>query len=205
MKKTGFVYSVGAVCILVLAGCISVPNTPAPRFYSLEPIGANQAAPKFNIAPNIIIAVGPVRIPEYLNRPQIVTQNEDKMLTFAQFDRWGEPLELALMRLISADLAVMLPAASIEVYPWSLAIPVKYQVLVDVAQLDSQLDGDLFLTVQWSIVDTLSNKMILTRRSEFRNPVNPHNYSGLAKTLSTASASLTLEIAKAVTSLATPP
>jgi len=208
MKQIGFVccaFMVCAILFLASGGCMSVPNTPNPRFYTLGAIGENQAEQKFNIAPNTIIGVGPVRIPEYLNRPQIVTKDKEGMLTFAQFDRWGESLDFALARLISAHLTVMLAGVSLEVYPWNISIPVKYQVLADVVQLESELDKDLVFAVQWSILDAQNSKMLLTKRFEFSKPIDPHNYSGLVKTLSTACASLSSEIAEAVATLAKEP
>ncbi len=208
MKQIGFVccaFMACAILFLVSGGCMSVPNTPNPRFYTLGAIGENQAAQKFNIAPNTIIGVGPVRIPEYLNRPQIVTKDEEGMLTFAQFDRWGEPLDLALSRLISANLTLLLPGVNMEVYPWNIAIPVEYQVLADVVQLESELDKDLFFAAQWSLLDAQNNKMLFTKRFEFRKPIEPHSYSGLVGTLSMACASLSRDIAEAVATLAKEP
>jgi uncharacterized protein len=187
--------------VLALSGCITAPDTPAPRFYRLQAVDDTQAGGKLKISPNTIIGVGPVGIPEYQNRPQVVTQNDNKMLTIAQFDRWGEPLDLALARLISDDLTAMIEGATVKVYPWNLAIPVKYQLILDVVKLESQLDKDLFFAVQWSILDAQANKMIVLKKSEFRLAINPHSYSGLVKTLSQAVAALSMEIAKALEEL----
>jgi uncharacterized lipoprotein YmbA len=78
------------VCLaLALIGCMSVPNSPTPRFYMLQAVNENQVSKKTNIASDVVIGVGPVKIPEYQDRPQIVTQDKEEMLKFAQFDRWG--------------------------------------------------------------------------------------------------------------------
>jgi uncharacterized lipoprotein YmbA len=127
------------------------------------------------------------------------------MITFAQFDRWGEPLDLALLSLVSANLSVMLPDATLEISPWNLDIPVKYKVIMDVVRLESRLDKDLSFTVQWSVIDLENKKMMLTKKSEFNQPIEPHNYSGLAKTLSMECASLSGEIAKTLSALITQP
>lgn len=186
---------------LVFSGCISVPNSPTPRFYMLKTAIDNQACQKFNITSNVIIGLGPVKIPEYQNRPQIVTQNKDRMLTFAEFDRWGEPLDLAVARIINENLIVMLPGVNLQSYPWNLVIPVRYQVIMDVTQLESELDKDLLFTAQWSILDLENKGIVFTKRSEFRQQIKPDNYSGLADTLSLACASLSSEIAEALASL----
>jgi len=151
---------------------------------------------KFNLPADTIIEVGPVKIPQYLDRPQIVTQDKNKMLVFAQLDRWGEPLDAALERLITEDLAAMLPAASLQMFPYNFTIPLKYQVLIDIIQLDCALDGDLFLAAQWTIIDVPNKKMLLTKRSDFRQPVSPREYAGLAAALETVCAALSSQIAQ---------
>ena len=195
----------GVCLVFVLSGCISVQNSPTPRFYMLQAVYENQVSKKINIASDVFIGVGPVKIPEYQDRPQIVTQSKEKMLKFAQFDRWGESLDLGVARLIGEDLTAMLPGAKFTLYPWDSTIPVKYQVVVEIVQLDSELDKDLFLVAQWLVIDAQNMKTMIIKRSEFRQPITPHNYSGLAKTLSTACASLSSEIAQALATLETHP
>jgi len=208
MKKIGIntCTVMSGVCLaLVLSGCISVQNSPTPRFYMLQAVDENQVNKKTNIASEVFIGVGPVKIPEYQDRPQIVTQNKEKMLKFAQFDRWGESLNLGVARLIAEDLTVMFPGEKFTLYPWNLSIPVKYQVVVEIVQLDSELDKNLFLVAQWLVIDAENSKTLVMKRSEFRQPIIPQNYSGLAKTLSTVCASLTSEIASALATLETHP
>lgn len=206
MKQVSLGYNIGlAGLVLALSlstgGCIAMSNSPPPRFYALQAIDESYAGEKFNIPSSVIIGIGPVKVPEYQNRPQIVTQDTNNLITFAQFDRWGEPLELALPRLISANLSAILPGATLAISPWNLDIPVKYQVIMDVVRLESRLDKDLSFTVQWSVIDSENKKMVLTERSEFSKPIEPHNYSGLAETLSMECASLSGEIAKTLSAL----
>lgn len=187
--------------LLGLGGCIPIPNNLPSRFYSLQVMNKNQIKHKFSLPSNLIIGVGPVKIPEYQNRPQIVTKNKDNTLRFAQFDRWGEPLDLALEYVISENLTNILPGATINKHPWNSTIPVKYQVILDIIQLESDLDSDMFLIAQWSILDAVNKKMLLIKRSEFRQQISPHSYFGLVETLNKACASLSIEIAQALASL----
>ena len=80
-------------------------------------------------------------------------------------------------------------------------MPVKYQVVVEIIQLDSELDKDLFLTAQWQIIDTKNTKTVIIKRSEFRQSITSQDYPGLAKALSTACMSLSSEIAEALAML----
>jgi len=193
------------IFVFILTGCISVGNTPAPRFYMLHAASSGQVAEKFNIAPDGVIAIGPVEIPGYQDRPQIVTQDKFRMLNFAQLDRWGEPLDDALTRIILEDLTAMLPKATFGIFPCNFAIPVKYQVIMEVVRLESELNQDLLFVGQWSIVDAKSKEMSFSKRSEFRQAINPHNYAGLIDALSIVCASLSAEIAQELATIANQP
>jgi uncharacterized lipoprotein YmbA len=189
--------------VLGLSGCISIPNSPTPRFYVLSSIDKDQTGQKLNISSEVIIGIGPVKILEYQNRPQIVTQSQEKMLKFAQFDRWGESLNVGVARLIREDLTVMLPGAKFTLYPWNPSTVVKYRVVVEIVQLDSDLDRDMVFVAQWLIVDAKNTKTVIIKRSEFRQAIIPQNYSGLTKTLSSACASISSDIAQALATLET--
>lgn len=168
---------------------------PESRFYTLKNSNNGQPAGKLDIPRDLIIGIGPVTIPEYQNRPQIVTQNIDKTVTIAEFDRWGETLDLALSRLISENLRVLFPDTVIETYPWDTAIPVKYRVTIDFIRIVSELDKDVSFVAQWSVIEVKSNKMILIKKFEISEPVKPNDYSGLVKALSLGCASLSSQIA----------
>lgn len=184
--------------ILSSSGCISIANTPSSRFYMLHAASNGSVMQAFDIPANTVVGVGPVKIPFFLNRPQIVTLNEKNMATFAEFDRWGESLDIALARLINENFSRMLPQANIVIFPWNVFIPVRYQVIADVIQLDCRLDKDLVMVVQWSVVDLENKSILFTKRSDFRRPIDPHNYAGLVEALSTTGSFLSGEMAKAI-------
>ncbi len=128
MKQKNIIYFTIIVCVvsgLFLSGCISVSGSPNSRFYMLKAVSEEQAGQRLDIPSDVIIAIGPVKIPEYLNRPQIVTQDKNGLLNFAQFDRWAEILDVGMARVIIRDLRVMLPGAKLEMFPYNFAIPVK--------------------------------------------------------------------------------
>lgn len=205
MRKSVLCCAILVLFVSVLSGCLSLSNSPEPRFYTLKAMDKGQVSEKLDIDPGVIVAVGPIDIPDYQDRPQIVTMNKEGMLKFAQLDRWGEPLDSAISRLITGNLTAMLPSANFYVYPCNFAIPVNYQVVVDVIQLDSRLDEDMLLVAQWSVINVKNRKMLLTKRSEFRHSVNPHNYSGLAAALSAFCDSLSKEIAANLAELSKDP
>ncbi|PIQ87870.1 MAG: hypothetical protein COV73_01810, partial [Candidatus Omnitrophica bacterium CG11_big_fil_rev_8_21_14_0_20_43_6] len=110
MKQIRFLYPVWLVLFSFVGnGCLSVSNSPMPKFYTLPSIDNAGEVKKFEISHKVIIGIGPIEIPEYQNRPQMVTKNQDGLLKFAQFERWGESLDAGSARLISENLILMLP------------------------------------------------------------------------------------------------
>ncbi len=197
MKKKFFLHClVASGALLLCSGCVSVASSPNPRFYMAASMSKEQLKERFDITPGAIVAVGPVNIPLFQDRPQIVTKNENGTLNFAQFDRWAEPLDSAITRMLSDDMSVMLPAANFQLFPCNFAIPVDYQVVVDIVQLDSCLEKNMMLSAQWTIIDAKTRKMILTKRSQFVQAIEPRNYLGLSHALSQEVASLSREIAQ---------
>ena len=202
MKQAGFLLYASVILFsFICSGCFSVPNSPVPKFYTLHSIASLGENNKLDIASKLIIGIGPVEIPEYQNRPQIVTRDKDGLLTFAQFERWGESLDSGVARLILENLTAMFPQADFQIFPCNFSIPLDYQVIVNVMQLESQLDKNVFLTTQWTIIDSKTKKMLLTKRSQIRQEINPHTYSGLAEALSRACTLLSGEIAENLSKL----
>jgi len=207
MRENKFRHYYFIICmifVLSLGGCVSVSNSPNPRFYTLYTPDKEKPSQEFNIPENTIIGIGPVRIPEYLNRPQIVTNNKDKTIFFDEFNRWAESLDFALARLINNDLTLIIPKTSLQMFPWDLTIAVKYQVIVDVVQLENNLNHDLIFVTQWSIIDLEKKRAVFTKRSEFRQDIYPHNYYGLTEALSAATMSLSKEVAQGLVSVVKP-
>ncbi|MFH0854962.1 MAG: PqiC family protein [Candidatus Omnitrophota bacterium] len=206
MKKQIFLFCAATVLFsLILYGCVSVPNSPNSRFYMPASVNSEQALEKIDIAPGHIIAVGPIGIPACQDRPQIVTINKDGTFSFAQFERWGEPLDSSIARVIYDDLASLLPAASFQMFPCNFAISFDYQVVVDIIHLDSNLSKDMLFVAQWSVIDAKNRSLLLTKRSQFNEPVNPHNYFGVSRALGNACFSLSKEIAGSLSMLSKQP
>jgi uncharacterized lipoprotein YmbA len=75
--------------------------------------------------------VGPITLPKYLDRPQIVTRSGRNPLTLAEFDRWAKPLQDNVSRVLAENLARHIPTDHILLHPWPRSAPVDYQVAVE--------------------------------------------------------------------------
>jgi uncharacterized lipoprotein YmbA len=184
--------------LVVLGGCLG-GSSPPSRFYLLSPLPAPEAAAA--AVGGVAIGVGPVAIPEYLNRGQIVTRTGENRLELGEFDRWAEPLQKNLARVLVLNLSTLLSTDRVALHPWNRSTPMDYQVIVDVARFEPGTDGKTSLLARWSIVDGADRKILRMRKSSFSEPVAEESYETRVASMSRAVGALSREIAGAIRDL----
>ena len=75
------------------------------------------------------IGVGPVHLPRYLDRPQIITRTKGTDLKLAEFHHWAEPLADTFMRVVSENLSTLVPTDRVYLHPWGVGVDLDYKVL----------------------------------------------------------------------------
>ena len=184
--------------LLLLCGCAS----KAPNYYVLHSL--QNEAPDVKITGaerDLTIGVGPVKIPEYLDRPQMTTRSTPYSLQFAEFDKWAEPLDKNLARVLAENLSVLLSTDRVVVFPWAGSVHVPYQVTVDVEQMEYTTDGKALLVAGWSVFGNDGGKLLAIRRSRITVPVQSTGFEAIATALSRAVGDMSREIAACIESL----
>lgn len=197
---TIFIGNKTIVCLLLilLAGCAS---SPPPRFYLLSPFPDEIAIQSAADTKCFDIGIGPVRLPEYTNRPQIVTRNSQNEVFRAQFDLWAEPLPETFSRVLGENLSRLLCADSVYYFPWETPRKPDYFVKVNVIEMNGYLDDKAFLQVQWSIWGDRGKKELFQKRSAYSEPIKGASYEGLVLAYSNMVGQLSRDIAKAMEKL----
>jgi uncharacterized lipoprotein YmbA len=186
---------------LLCAGCAgSVPC----RFYQLSSLkGENAASYGNSRGQRVVVAVGPLRIPDYLDRPQIVTRSGANELRLAEFDRWAGSLERDTVRVLAEDLSVLLPADRYVVIPWIStwegAEPSTYRIEVNIVRFEETAGGSVRLEAQWAVFHR-EKGLLLHRESVISEEVHGAGYGAVVAALSNALAGLSKDITNAVMS-----
>jgi len=167
---------------LSLAGC---GNTQPTRFYVLSAIPQKPAP---SPGQGAAIGVGPITIPQYLDRPQIVTRTGDNQLALGEFDHWGGNLDDNIKLTLASNLATLLETDRVSLFPWKDAAPIEYQVTIDIETFEANDQGTAVLSVFWSIINPKDGTVMMTmRRSSYEEPTGQGGGTGVAGVLSTAS------------------
>ncbi|MCX5864129.1 MAG: PqiC family protein [Deltaproteobacteria bacterium] len=183
-------------CALLLAGCA---RTAPVSYYQLSAMEAARTAPAGAGAGKMVIGIGPVRLPEYLDRPQIVARQSATRLQLADSHRWAEPLGENILRVLGENLSALLGTERILLYPWSSPRATDYQLLVEILHFENESDGAARLVALWSVKGEDGAIVLPERRSSLRISATSQNQEGLVVALNEALGGFCREIAQELT------
>jgi uncharacterized protein len=186
---------------LVLLGCGTLSPKPDPsRFFTLSALPQSEPNPAKRPAasPGISLGVGPVTLPGYLDRQEIVVRIAQNQLTLSENDRWAEPLEENVARVLSQNIAVLLRAERINAYPWPIDRKPVYQVEIEVLRFESDADHQAQLSTRWVVRNTSRKDAIRYHETRLSRPAQSRSTEASVAALSEALADLSREIAAAI-------
>ncbi|MGD8956673.1 MAG: PqiC family protein [Chromatiaceae bacterium] len=197
-RNIHLVIAVPLVSLLSLAACVGGP-TKSPNFYTLVPeTGVTQRTIAVEQQLNPALAVGPVLLPEHLQRPQIVTRSENAQLQIAEFERWAGSLKSQIETVLVMNLSAELEDFAVTGYRKSFTDPV-YRVAIEVAELLGRLGGTLDFSASWVLTDSTGEEKTRTLfNSQIQIPVEGPDYRALVAAHQEAIKTLSQQIAAAV-------
>ena len=151
-----------ALGCLLLAGCLS--STPPSNYYLLTP---RAGEPPTGSTPSV--GVGPIEIPEYLNRNGLVYRRAGNALEISSYERWAEPLMDGIARVVSLNLAGRLDTQSIQSFPWNPGRAPDYAVSIQLLALDASDQGTT-LMAEWLLHRPAGNTVLASRISRLHQP-----------------------------------
>jgi uncharacterized lipoprotein YmbA len=98
------------------------------------------------------------------------------------------------------NLSTLLDSERVIKTAQRLRVPLELLVGVEVLQFDGTLGGDAMLSVKWGLFEEEGKKLLLAKRSSFREPTGAATYEALVAAQSRAAAALSREIAEAIKS-----
>lgn len=159
---------------------------PRERFFTLE-----APEPPITAAAAPTLAVGPVSVPELVDRPQFVVRAGAHQVSIAEQARWAEPLKSAIARVVAANLAGALSARVVN--PRDTAP--DYRITLDVQRFESTPGEGVLIDTAWTVVPKSGERR--SGRSVVRQKAG-RDYDSLAAAHSAALATMSREIAQAV-------
>jgi uncharacterized protein len=179
-------------CVAVAAaGCASSPS----RFYTLNSTAAGDGTP----AASYGVAVGPVSIPALVDRPQFMVQVATNRVAIDEFNRWAEPLNDGIARVVAGDLAALLGTPQVATAPLASFNP-AWRVSIDIQRFESVRGKSVLVEAVWVVHRTATGGATSSGRTVASEPVSGDSFDALAAAHSRALAKVSSDIAATIRS-----
>jgi uncharacterized lipoprotein YmbA len=175
---------------VMLAGCGASDHS---RFYVLTEHPAVVALADA-AAPTTTIALGAVKLPAALDRPQMAHRLNSDEISYSEYDRWAGPLDDMVRRVLIADLDGRLPAGMVLIEN-NPASPANLSIAVDIFRFDADSNGLVTLKARWEVLGREGSLVGAPRDAMIVKPGSGRDAEAVAATMSLAVADLATKIA----------
>lgn len=178
--------------LLLLSGCGSAPKE---QFYTLSSDGKGELGtlPSQDYA----VTVGPVFIPDVVDRPQFVLRMRGSEVRIAEQVRWAEPLKEGISQAVATNIAESLNNARVSPRSQPGTGDADYRVIVDVQRFESVLGEAAVLEAMWTVRRAKDGEQH-TGRARIHEAVAGAGYGELVNAHTRAIAGLSRTIAEAI-------
>jgi uncharacterized lipoprotein YmbA len=164
---------------LSVGGCGS---SPPVQYYDLESLETGYIDDGETF---LRVGVGPLRTPDYLSRSQIVTRGKDSTVIVNDFNRWIEPLDDAIHRVVSENLDSLVDDAVVVAFPYTHIADLDYQLIGRISRFDTDHDGTAVLQIQWGFITSKDEFVVAPKRARYEARVaRAGDYPALARAMS---------------------
>lgn len=144
------------------------------------------------------IGVGPIRMPLYLDRADIVTRGSLNQVEIAEFAQWAGPLQENISRVLAENLSVLLNTDKVGIFPIFRREIVDYNITVYITRFDGMPGDKAHLRARWSILDKTRKHSFYEKHTIVSHPVVDDTTEALIAAKSNTIAHLSRKIAEAI-------
>ncbi len=181
---------------LFLNGCTRSVRTE--QFYTLSAMDCPARAEVPAGRRHGVIGIGPVKLPDAIDRPQIVTRTSPNRLNISEYHRWAGALDGEIARVLAENLACLLGTDAVVCFPQQTYDAPTLRVELEVRRLDGRPGQEAVLDVAWTIVARSPATVLHRQQSHLREAVSQGDYESLVAAQSRLIAALSRKVATAI-------
>lgn len=153
----------------LLPGCFGInPITPT-KLYVLNPV--EYKAPLVNGMEKrslLSVEITSLGLPQYLEKPQIITRSHQNQLSMAEYHQWGGNLRKNMTRVLAQNISRLLATPDVTIPPFRPSPPPDIRVDVEVMQFEADGNGQVKFSAQWRLDRGKDGKTLTTRMTEIK-------------------------------------
>lgn len=188
---------------ILSSGCV-LKRSKGAQIYVLDAIAPAVAdAATLRGAPLAVVGVLRVTVPGWIDRPEITRRAEGGEILADDFARWGEPIGRGIQRVLSENLATLLPDRRVVTAPFMPSLVVHHRVDVTITEATRQADGTVLVEARYALVGP-KGETLVQQRSSHRTRGAAAGSGGAVTGANEALAALSRDIADALRALRGP-
>ncbi len=176
------------VALLLLAGCGA--TTKYYRLSSDGPVPVRAAG--------MFVGIGPVTLPGYIDRTELVFQSGPNEFQVPTTAIWTGTLHDNMVQTLREDVARRLHSGNVLSFPYPAGTPVRYQVEINVAQFHAVSGTNAILNVSWRIIEPSGGRTVSRHNGTYQEPIAGDGYDPVVAAESRLLAQLADDIARSV-------
>ena len=180
---------VAGFCLVLMSGCLSGGSPTV--YYTLTAI-SGETPMEIGTPSDLIIGVGPVSLPAYLERLPIVTRDGPNLDILVNFG--SGCLSEEIVRVLKQNLIALTGIQRVTVYPWYHDGVPDLCIRLNVLAFEGSA-GKVHLNVQWSMSDKVAGTIVDDRQARIEVPVSANDTETLVAAMSRALEALSCELA----------
>lgn len=187
---------IAVLMAMLCSGCFGTAATSS--YYTLNSAAPEAGLPDTQPGAQLIIGLGPLSLPDYLDRPAIVTRISPNRLAVNEGHRWAGTLQSEILRVVAADLEALTGARSVVVFPWPVELDPDLRFRIDIQAFEGRRGGKVQLKAAWSLTPSRSDQPAVRRVTLIEEDARGTGFDGLAAAMGQALAGLSRQMADAV-------
>jgi uncharacterized lipoprotein YmbA len=155
------------------------------------PLAEAETAPT---SPTRLLAVAKIQLPEYLDRPQIVSRATDTRLVMADFDQWSESFDQMFSDVFVENLRRKLGGERVILLPNDRDFRPSLELDLTVLRFDTDPAGKVQLQTRWRLFNS-DGDLLATERTDLTQQATVGDYPSMVDAMSRAVEDLAARVA----------
>lgn len=185
--------------MLIVSLCIGCVGQGAPiAYYTMQPGTDFVGHSVDGRSPNLIIGLGPVTLPKYLDRDALVTRVSPNRLSVNEGHRWAGSLPSEILHVLAENIEGSGQAKEVVLYPWPTRIEPDLRFLLEIQSFEGKLGGSVVLRAVWSMAPSSSDQPALRRVTSIEEQTGGDGVEAMVAAMGRALAQLSREMSASI-------
>lgn len=174
------------------------PHTDTTRYAvlaSVDELPGDGTADAPAMSPSVRVGLGPVTLPEYVRRPELVSRVGGTRIVVSGSERWAEPLDRAVVRVLAIDLERTLGTGRVVNHPWYERDRPDVQIEIAFSRCERDESGKVVVAARWSVRELAGEAQPIEKESRIEREAVKGDGPSTSLALSESLAELCREIA----------